>query len=104
VAAGQEMLLYCEVVNFVSERQEDGSYLIDMPLTLEIYEGDRRVWSWDAATVDNSLNRRNDHYIATRFYVPAKLRPGEYSLKVTVRDRKGNKSAKGEMPLVVKSL
>jgi len=39
VAAGQEMLLYCEVVNFVSERQEDGSYLIDMPLTLEIYEG-----------------------------------------------------------------
>ena len=105
VVPRQEVLLYCEVDNFVSEKEDDGRYVSKLRVRIEIRDGKRLVWSWEPPeVVDRSRNIRNDLYIGTRFYVPSDLRPGEYQLRVRVTDVIGSKSAKEEVNLVVKSL
>ena len=105
VVPRQEVLLYCEVDNFVSEKEDDGRYLSKLRVRIEIRDGKRLIWSWEPPeVVDRSRNIRNDLYIGTRFYVPSDLRPGEYQLRVRVTDVIGSKSAKEEVNLVVKSL
>jgi len=104
VVPRQEVLLYCEVDNFVAEKEGEGAYLSTLHIQIEIRDGSKAVWSWDPPeVVDRSRNLRDDLYVGTRFYVPSDLRPGEYKLRVTVSDKVGNKSAKEEIDLVVKS-
>ena len=104
VVPRQEVLLYCEVDNFVAEKEGEGAYLSILHIQIEIREGSKAVWSWNPPeVVDRSRNLRDDLYVGTRFYVPSNLRPGEYKLRVTVSDKVGSKSAKEEIDLVVKS-
>jgi len=104
VAPKQEALLYCEVDNFVTDEEDDGTHVSKLHVRIEIQDAGRAIWSWDPPrVVDRSRNIRDDLYIGTRFYVPSDLESGEYTLLVTVRDEVGNKSAKEETSLIVKS-
>lgn len=93
--AGQEVLLYCEVDNFVSlpvpdgkshETHLRGSYKIvrrdsGAPVESQTLKGDRHV----------SKAARRDYFMVYRIWMPEPIEPGEYDLRLTIEDVNGRK-------------
>ncbi|HBE68843.1 MAG TPA: hypothetical protein DDW52_11915 [Planctomycetaceae bacterium] len=94
-SAGQEVLLYCEVDNFVSlpvpdgkthETHLRGSYKIvrrdsGAPVESQTLKGDRHV----------SKAARRDYFMVYRIWMPEPIEPGMYDLRLTIEDVNGRK-------------
>ncbi len=89
----QELLLYCELDNFVSTFAENKGYETQLQGSYEIVDDSGRRVADQLLPLDSHLcrNQRRDYFIAYRIYMPQKIEPGRYTLKLTVEDMKGRK-------------
>lgn len=89
----QELLLYCELDNFVSTHTEGKGYETQLQGSYEIVDANGRRVADQLLPMDSHLcrNQRRDYFIAYRMYMPQKIDPGKYQLKLTVEDMKGRK-------------
>lgn len=97
VAAGDPMLIYCEVVNYRSERISDGngeSFQTNMVPSYLIFDDRQRVVSQKEFAVvrDQCRSRRQDFYLVLQLEVP-NLPRGKYHVQVSVEDLEGGKIA-----------
>lgn len=91
---GECVQVYVEVRNFRSVRRQDhyetvlNSSLEIIDHSLELREEQRRrVVCMDLGTcTDTSRTPRQDYFLNFQFHVPARLPPGLYTLRVTVKD------------------
>lgn len=88
----QELLLYCEVENFVSEQKKDG-YETKLRGNYEIVDANQtRIADFILPEeVDMCKNPRRDYFFVYRIYMPQNIAPGRYQLRLTIEDMKGNK-------------
>lgn len=88
----QEVLLYCELENFVSQKISSG-YETQLQGSYEIINSDGRRIADQLLPVDSDVcgKKRRDFYIAYRLHMPDDIEPGRYSLQLTIEDMKGHK-------------
>ncbi len=110
----QNVCLYSEVKNFVSERDKgeggkpgdkksDGLYrvLLNERVSLENAEG-KSVWQESFPNIEDLCRQaRQDFFLATRLNIPADAAPGKYTLKVTIEDALGHKSVGAKLDLEI---
>ncbi len=91
--ADQELLLYCELDNFVSSHIDGKGFETQLQGSYEIVDASGRRVADQLLPMDSHLcrNQRRDYFIAYRIYMPQKIDPGKYQLKLTVEDLKGRK-------------
>lgn len=92
--AGDEVLLYLELDNFVSEKVRDGKgYETQLQGSYEIVDSNGRRVVEQSLPSDAHVckNMRRDYFIAYRIHVPDKISPGPYTLKLTMEDMKARK-------------
>jgi hypothetical protein len=89
----QELLLYCELDNFVSTQIDGKGFETQLQGSYEIVDSTGRRVADQLLPMDSHLcrNQRRDYFIAYRIYMPPKIDPGKYQLKLTVEDLKGRK-------------
>lgn len=89
----QELLLYCELDNFVSTLMEGKGYETQLQGSYEIVDSNGRRVADQLLPLDSHLcrNQRRDYFIAYRIYMPPKIDTGRYQLKLIVEDLKGRK-------------
>ena len=90
--AKQEVLLYCELENFVSLPVKDGFQTV-LQGSYEIVDssGHRVFEALLSEDSDNCRHQRRDYFIAYRIYMPDNLQAGRYQLRLTIEDMKGRK-------------
>jgi len=95
--AGQqnEFVLYCELRDFTSQRQDDGQFLTRFDLTTTIMDsgGGTVLEICDRELSDLCANRRHDCFIPRLVRLPPTMAPGRYVAKVTAVDKLGQKVA-----------
>jgi|694.fasta_scaffold00058_80 hypothetical protein len=102
--ADQEVLLYCELDNFVSEKSKDGKgFETQLQGSYEVVDASGKRVADQSLPLDSHVcrNKRRDYFIAYRIYIPQKIEPGKYSLKLTVEDVKGRKFGQSQVPFQV---
>jgi hypothetical protein len=94
----QELLLYCELDNFLSESMKTG-YETQLQGNYEIVDSNGVRTADQLLPMDSHVcrNRRRDYFIAYRMYMPQKAKPGNYTLKLTIEDMKGHKFGQAEL-------
>jgi hypothetical protein len=104
---GEQLRVYAELRNFSSERHEANGqpavFLTRLSSTAEIRDKDKKsVWKQPLQRdePDRSQTPRHDYFDHYRFYLPD-LRPGWYTLEVTVEDLATHRKARREVDLKV---
>ncbi len=94
----QQVLLYCELENFVSTKVAAG-FQTRLQGTYEILDedGKRVMEQLLPEDTDTCANQRRDFYIAYRFHLPKRIAPGIYSLRLVIEDMQGHKFGKSEI-------
>lgn len=100
--AGQEIILYSELENFVAERLSDG-YETHFRGIYEIFDASGERVAGQMLPEDRQLcnNFRRDYFIAYGMHLPSRLTPGNYRLELTMEDMKGKKYGQGSIPLEI---
>lgn len=99
---GQEFLLYVEIDNFAVEEVGE-RYRTELRAEYSLTDGEgQRVQAVLPPTSEECRNRRRDYFIAYTLTVPRDLRPGTYTLQLTVEDVIGQKSSQGTIELRVR--
>lgn len=90
-----EFVAYCEVRDFVRERQEDGMYETRFEMRTRVLDaaGNTVLDIRDTDIVDRCRQPRQDCFIPRLVRLPASLSPGEYVVKITLVDKLGQKVA-----------
>jgi hypothetical protein len=101
--AGQAVLLYSEAENFFSD-PEPGGFRTRLSSVVELLDaGGRQVWSQDFGVVEDcSSGPRRDYFLSYRFHLPSNVRPGVYSIRLTLRDEYAGRSASGAIALSIR--
>ena len=101
---GQEVLLYAEVENFVSESTPKG-YHTSLRSNYRILDahGQQVAEHAFATTEEYCQNRRRDFFIGYHLCWPKDIHPGKYSLRLSIEDLKGRKSAEASIELEIKA-
>jgi len=91
--ADQELLLYCELDNFVSTPIDGKGFETQLQGSYEVVDSSGRRVADQLLPIDSHLcrNQRRDYFIAYRIYMPQNIEPGKYQLKLTIEDLKGRK-------------
>ncbi|WDQ16700.1 hypothetical protein [Rhodopirellula sp. P2] len=104
---GQQVILYCEIENFVAKKISQGSNQGFETMLQGSYdlldESGRRVAS-QSLPVDKQLsqNKLRDYFIAYQMYLPDSLEPGRYRLRLTMEDVHGKKYGQNEVTFEIK--
>ncbi len=100
--ADEELLLYCELDNFVSEAVKDG-FETQLQGNYEIIDSSGRRIADQLLPMDSHIcrNQLRDYFIAYRIYMPQKVAPGSYTLKLAIEDMKGRKFGQAELPFEI---
>ena len=98
-----QVLVYCEVDNFLPRHMPDNQWETRLAQRLTLYGAAGTViWEDKARGVtDVCHSRRRDFYTKEPVTLPPTLPAGEYKLRVTVTDRNANKYAETDVPLWV---
>lgn len=100
--SGQQVVVYVEVDDYQSERNDKEQWVTELSQQLVIYS-DRdgiAVWREDwQVGVDASKNRRKDFFIVQLITLPRQLSVGRYQLKILLRDRKSGAEAETAVEL-----
>ncbi len=101
--AGQRVILYCEVDNFVAEQTADG-YETELQGSYEIFDADGIKVASQVLPADRQLcdHYLRDYFIAYQMHLPGQLEPGEYRLELSMECVKGKKYGQSELSLVIK--
>jgi hypothetical protein len=96
--AGQEILLYAEIDNFMVETRPDG-FETELQGSYQIFDAAGRRVAEHVFSPEKELcrNRRRDYFVPYRIYLPKRIDPGPYTLQLTVEDLKGQKF--GQAPI-----
>ena len=88
-------IVYCELRNFKSEKDEQGKYLSRLRAEFTLYDSTWRVRAHRASEVTDvpSFTRRHDFYLRGEFALP-RLEPGKYQLEVRITDTIAGKIAR----------
>jgi hypothetical protein len=90
---GEEVLLYAEIENFKSEASKEG-HRTSLKAHYDVLDGPRRVHQQDLPAAEEACERqRRDFFVSYRLRLPAELKPGEYTLQLTIDDALGQKTA-----------
>ncbi len=89
---GQQVILYCEIDNFASERLSDG-YETHFQGSYDLFNADGVRVAEQVLPADKQScnNYRRDYFIAYRLYLPKQLAPGPHRIQLTIEDLKGKK-------------
>lgn len=95
---GEEVILYAEVENYSCKETARG-YHTALRSTFEIFDGDRqKVAEHEFSTNEEYCkNARRDFFTICQFYIPKKLTPGKYVLRLTVADLNGDKAGESSI-------
>ena len=91
----QEVLLYAEVRNFTS-RHTDRGYHTALRPSYQIFDSaGRRLGSVTelGESQDHCQHRRRDFFVRYHLYLPSRIDPGDYKLKLTIEDVHSTKVA-----------
>lgn len=100
----QQVVVYCEVANFLSNLNEKRMWetRLKWDMTLYTTEDAIPVWSHKSETINDAARvRRHDFFVAKVIQLPRTLPIGRYLLKVTIVDTQSNRIAEATSPLVV---
>lgn len=91
--ADQQVLLYCELDNFVSDFKEGKGFETQLQGSYEIVDMNGHRVADQLLPLDSHVcrNQRRDYFIAYRIYLPQDIAPGRYQMKLVVEDMKGRK-------------
>ena len=100
----QEVLLYCEVDNFVSIKVKEG-YETKLRGNYEIVDANQtRVADFILPEeTDFCKSMRRDYFFVYRIYTPPNIAPGRYQLRLTIEDMKGNKFGQTSLDMQISS-
>jgi hypothetical protein len=102
-APGQEVLLYAEIDNFISESRADGFHTaLDSGYEITNAQGKNVAKQHFGLTEDTCRNARRDFFIRFQFFLPREIGPGTYTLQLTIQDTLGHKSGQASIELVIK--
>jgi hypothetical protein len=99
---GQQLLLYAEVENFMSEATDKG-YRTTLGSRWELLDnrGNRVAGEDFGSTEELCRNVRRDFFVRYFLKLPKPLPAGQYTLVLAVDDTLGSKSARGQISLSV---
>jgi hypothetical protein len=90
--AGEAVLLYAEIENFTTESTKSG-YHTSFKARCDVLDGPGRVHQQELPSNDETCERqRRDFFVGYELRLPA-LKPGEYTLQLTIDDMLGHKTA-----------
>lgn len=91
--SGQQVIVYTEIDDFTSERNEKGEWVTELSEELIIHNLRDGIPVWRQAPMsvpDISRNQRREFFISHIITLPKSLPVGAYALKVRVRDEKSS--------------
>ncbi|MDM4016245.1 hypothetical protein [Roseiconus lacunae] len=102
-AAGQQVILYCEVENFAASEQS-GLFQTRLEGSYDIYDasGSKVVSQLLPADQQRSRNRLRDYFVAYQMNLPESLRKGTYRLQLTLEDAVGKKYGQANIPFEIR--
>lgn len=102
-AAGQEVILYCEIENFVSTAVE-GGFETRLRGTYDLLDakGERIASQTLPEDQQTSKNHLRDYFIAYQMYLPEAIDPGRYQLRLTMEDIHGKKYGQATVEFEIK--
>jgi len=103
-APGQEVLLYAEIDNFVSESTPKG-HQTSLQSGYEVVDasGRRVAEHVFAPTEEYCQNPRRDFFIGYHLRLPKDIGPGRYRLRLAIEDLKSRKTGRAEVEFEVKA-
>jgi hypothetical protein len=104
---GGRVQVYAEVGNFASKPVGEGRHETSLATALEVEDASGKVVSTMnlGTCADQSQSPRSDYYLNFQFPVPASLEPGDYTLRIIVKDVTAGppREARTTLPLRVRS-
>lgn len=102
-SAGQEVILYCEIDNFVSHSVE-GGFETRLRGTYDLLDanGERIASQTLPEDHQTSKNHLRDYFIAYQMYLPEAVDPGRYQLRLTMEDIHGKKYGQATVDFEIK--
>lgn len=103
-SADQEVLLYCELDNFVSEQVKEG-YETQLQGMYEIFDTNGRRVADQKLPLDAHVcrNQRRDYYIPYVMYMPRNISDGKYVLRLAIEDLNGKKFGQAELEFEIQN-
>ncbi|MEO1524927.1 MAG: hypothetical protein AAFX06_05795 [Planctomycetota bacterium] len=101
--AGQQVILYCEVENFIAT-EVNGSLQTRLRGTYDVYDasGTKVVSQLLPVDEQTSRNHLRDYFLAYQMNLPAQLTTGSYRMQLTIEDVIGKKYGQAEIPFEIK--
>jgi hypothetical protein len=101
--AGQLVLLYAELENLVNQSTSRGQHTA-IRSSYQIFDQRGQQVTEEQFTMSEEYCRRvrRDYYVSYKLYLPEKLLPGKYTLKLTVEDLKGHNVAQSSLDFSIK--
>jgi hypothetical protein len=96
--AGQQVILYCEVDNFLASKMESG-FELHLRGSYEIYDAENQRVFNQILPADRqiSTNYLRDYFVAYQMFLPSELSSGSYRLKLTMEDLLGKKYGQADV-------
>jgi hypothetical protein len=105
--SGGRVQVYAEVSNFASKPVSEGRHETSLSTALEVEDASGKVVSTMnlGTCADQSQSPRSDYYLNFQFHVPASLEPGDYTLRIIVKDITAGapREARTTLPLKIRS-
>ena len=101
--AGQQVILYCEVENFLAE-ESNGTMQTRLRGTYDLYDADGAKVVSQLLPVDEQTSRNHlrDYFLAYQMNLPPQLVSGSYRMQLTIEDVVGKKYGQAEIPFEIK--
>jgi hypothetical protein len=100
--AGQQVILYCEIENFIVNKVDDG-YETHLQGSYDVYneKNEKVISQLLPADRQVSANYLRDYFIAYQMHLPGQLSPGTYRLQLTMEDVGGKKYGQSSIPFQI---
>lgn len=100
--AGQKVILYCEIDNFLAQSTADG-FETHLQGSYEFFDSQGRKVAGQVLPADKQLcaNHLRDYFIAYQMNLPTNLDAGDYRLELTMECLKGQKYGQASIPLAI---
>ncbi len=102
-AAGQEVILYCEIDNFVANSVE-GGFETRLRGSYDLLDANGQRIASQTLPEDHQISKNHlrDYFIAYQMYLPEAIDPGRYQLRLTMEDIHGKKYGQATVEFEIK--
>lgn len=100
----QEVIVYCEVENFLSQPNDKNLYETRLTQSIVLYTESSGLPVWTApkdTILDRARRRRHDFFLDKKIFLPSTLTIGRYLLKVTIEDQQAHHIAENTVPVEI---